>query len=215
MIYNIMTIRFDGLNRISNIVRASEASREAAEVVKMMALRIENIGLGQPAMEATFFSRSSKSLRSAFDARLLLMRQISSSIRAAVSFKFKISSLDRSDFLASWETMPVRASTFSFRSFRPSPKTLNCPCRFSVSAPTSVTVNLPFFLACFFMFNIVIERDFSVKQKISEMTIRLDGLNRILVPASLRGAKRRSNPVMTMGMFKPPLRLESNILRAE
>lgn len=143
----------------------------------MMTLWVENTGLGYSESEATFFSRSSKSLRSTFEMRLSLMKRISSSIRATLFFnsatsvfRFVISILDKSDFLASWFTIPVRASSlvsrvsnFSLRSFRPSPKILNWLLRSSISAPTSVTVNL----SDFFMLNIIIDMYFFVKQKVS------------------------------------------------
>ncbi len=136
-------------------------------------------GLGQLVSDATFFSRSSKSLRSVLDARLSLMSRISFSIPAnlpfiwvTVFFRTIISILDIVDFSASWPTIPVTVSTFSLKSFRPSPKTLNWPRRSSISAPTSVGLNLSSFLTRFFMSNSVMERDFFVKQKISGVGTR-------------------------------------------
>jgi len=121
--------------------------------------------------ETTFFSRISKSLRSILETRVSLMRRTSifklamSVFKVATSvFKLAMSILDKSDFLASWFTIPVRVSTFSLRPFKPSPKILNWPRRSSISAPTSVTVNLSTFFGRFFMDNSIMKKQFSVKK---------------------------------------------------
>ena len=59
-------------------------------------------------------------------------------------------------------------SNFAFMLGMSSMIGLNSARMASISAPTSVTVNLPVFLACFFIVNIIIERHFSVKQKIKK-----------------------------------------------
>lgn len=86
------------------------------------------------------------------------MERILSSIRANLPFTLvssflrkPISTREKADFSASSATMPVTASSFSRRSAKPSPNTLNSPLNWSMSVPTSVTVNLSFFLAGFFM----------------------------------------------------------------
>ena len=87
--------------------------------------------LGQLDREATFFSRSSKSLRSTFDLRKSSRMRSSCLSITGISSRYGLNSL-RMD---------------------------------SMSAPTSVKLNLPFFLACFFMDNMVMQRKFFVKQK--------------------------------------------------
>jgi len=109
--------------------------------------------------EATFFSRSSKSLRSAFDlssSRMWFRRLL-------CSFRVNLINWISSVFLPTCSNV---ASNLDFMLGMSSRIGLNSLCIASMSVPTSVTLNLSSFLTRFVMAHIVMERRFFVKQKI-------------------------------------------------
>lgn len=113
-------------------------------------------GLGQRASDATFFSRSSRSLRSAFDLSSSRTRFMSRRFSSIFSVFFPTCSNMPSNLFC----IPGIASRTGLISERMD----------SISTPTSVAVNLSFFLPCFFMGNIIIKKELSVKQIISRET---------------------------------------------
>ena len=146
--------------------------------------------MGQPVIEATLFSRISKSLRSTFDlsssrmwfrSPLCSFRSPPCSSRIPLcSFRVPLIDLISSLWplsicLISWissvflPTCSNVASNLDLMLGISSRIGLKSDRMASISAPTSVTVNLPFFLVRFSTANIVIERHFSVKQNLGKL----------------------------------------------
>ena len=124
--------------------------------------RLRDIDEGQPVSEATFFSRSSKSLRSTLDLSSSKTRFIRSSFRVMsrrFSSIFSVFFPTCSNMLSNLFCMPGIASRTG----------LNSALIASISTPTSVALNLLSFLRRFFINNIIIEREFSVKQKTKDV----------------------------------------------
>ena len=127
--------------------------------------------------EATFFSRSSNSERLTFDLSSSRINSTSSAVLVTISRIRLISSelltaRSRSNSICSvfLPTCSYVLSNLVLMSGMFSRIGLNSARMASISAPTSVQPILLFFLVCFFMFNIVMERDFFVKQKTSRVS---------------------------------------------
>ena len=122
----------------------------------------DNKQMGQSESEATFFSRSSNSLRSTFDLRRSRISLITSALPFMRCRFNRISSV----FLPACSYMP---SNLLCMPGMASKAGLNSALMASIRGPTSVRLNLPSFLGCFFITHIIVRRGFLVKHIFSEI----------------------------------------------
>ena len=184
----------DWLNRIpSHVIARSEATKqslfmrllrfarndregEGDQVIRKLGTRISGdwgIRNAQRASEAHFFSRVSKSLRSIFDLRFSRINSTSSAVLVTISRIRLISSeflvtRSRSNSIPSvfLPTCSYVLSSLALMLGMSSRIGLNSLRMASISTPTSVRLNLLFFLACFFIGNSLMEGRPFVNKKI-------------------------------------------------